>query len=43
MSSLPQKYSMLHEITVGATSTKRATYEEESNEFLEEASALAEM
>jgi hypothetical protein len=38
---LQQKYWVLHEITVGATCTKRATYKEQAaTEFFEGASAL---
>jgi hypothetical protein len=40
MSGLQQKHWMFHEITVGLTCTKRATYEEQATEFFEEASAL---
>jgi hypothetical protein len=35
MSDLQQKYWMLDEITVGATSTKRAMYKEQATEFFE--------
>jgi hypothetical protein len=31
---------VIHEITAGATCTKRATYKEQTTEFFEEASAL---
>jgi hypothetical protein len=40
MSGLQQKYSVFHEITVGATCTKSATYKEQATEFFKESSAL---
>lgn len=40
MPGLQQKYWVFHEITVGATCTKCATYKEQATEFFEEASAL---
>jgi hypothetical protein len=40
MSGLQKNYCMFHEITVGATCIKRATYKEQAAEFLEEANAL---
>jgi hypothetical protein len=33
-------YWVFHEITVGATCMKRATYKEQATEFFEESSAL---
>jgi hypothetical protein len=40
ITSQPTKYCVSHEITVGATCTKRATYKEQATEFFAEASAL---
>jgi hypothetical protein len=40
MFGLQQKYWVFREITVGATSTKRATYKEQAAKFFKEASAL---
>jgi hypothetical protein len=40
MSGMQQKYWVFHEITVGATRTKRTTYKEQATEIFEEASAL---
>jgi hypothetical protein len=40
MSGLQQKYWVFHEITVGATCMKHATYKEQATEFFEEAGAL---
>jgi hypothetical protein len=40
MFALQQKYWVFHEITVGATCMKCATYREQDTEFFEEASAL---
>jgi bacterioferritin-associated ferredoxin len=40
MSGLQQKYWVFHEISVGATCTKCATYKEQAAEFFEEANAL---
>jgi hypothetical protein len=40
MCGLQQKYWALHEVTVGATCTKRATCKQQATEFFEEASSL---
>lgn len=40
MSGLQQKYWVFHEITVGATCTKHATYKEPATEFFKEIIAL---
>jgi hypothetical protein len=40
MSGCKKKYSVFHEITIGETCMKCATYEEQATEFFEEASAL---
>jgi hypothetical protein len=43
MSGLQQKYWVFHEITVGATCTKRTICKEQATELFKEASALTQM